>query len=127
LLRHSVLPDVAAHPLLEGPAGTGGLQGVRRAEILGAVLWLLVREGAAGAARQGQPHLWDRPGVLDLVERSVLQRPHLLERLWRRDRGARRQASHRRTRREEEGDPGGRQLRQADQVAVLAARRRQLE
>ena len=40
-----------AHPVLEGHAGRGGLQGVRHPDHVEGVLGLLVRQGAAGASR----------------------------------------------------------------------------
>ena len=48
-------PDEAAddaHPVLEGHAGRGGLQGVRHPDHVEGLLGLLVRQGAAGASHR---------------------------------------------------------------------------
>ncbi len=111
-----------AHPVLEGHAGRGGLQGVGHPHRLEGLLGLLVRQGATGTSIQDrQAHLCDRPADGRRFQRLVLLFSHLRRRLQRRDGRRQRQAAGGRP--EGQGRPRQRAARLHERLHALAARR----
>ncbi len=123
VLRVSAEAADDAHPVLEGHAGRGGLQGIRHPDRVEGLLGLLVRQGAAGAPQQDrQAHLRDRPADGRRLERLVLLVPDVHGRVQRQAGRRQRQAAGRRS--EGEGRASSTRCGTTRASARAAARRR---